>query len=308
MISFKSLHIFLNDCKDSRSFKWENYGYELWHLGNLTSKDNVPFKYNHEIKDGFLNCSKPLYISNQMVILSPDIPQQKYPVDHILNTFDIKIWSLIIMSLIFIMFINRFSFKLKSVNIRLQNIWQLFWIHFWPMIGKPHNLGFRCYLYLLWIIALFPLTEIVKNDLLANLLNQELIPLETIDDILELYDKKIVTRIYTDSFKVTDYNHYIKTNTIEKSEFTDKLLKMSKLFIKINEDIMDLVPFLDDPEQMVKIISSSVLIEDEEWVDIVLPFLKRIVSGHRGEAYIPFLITPFCYGYNFQFVSEVESL
>jgi hypothetical protein len=66
---------------------------------------------------------------------------------------------------------------------------------------------------------------------------------------------------------------------------------------------------LDDPHLIIDLVKKSALVEDDQSVEYFKTFLQRFISLHSGkESYIPKLITPLCYGPQFQFVKEVEKV
>jgi len=66
---------------------------------------------------------------------------------------------------------------------------------------------------------------------------------------------------------------------------------------------------LDDPHLMINLVKKSAVVEDDQSVEYFKTFLKRFISLYSGkESYIPKLITPLCYGPQFQFVKEVEKV
>jgi hypothetical protein len=60
---------------------------------------------------------------------------------------------------------------------------------------------------------------------------------------------------------------------------------------------------------MINLVKNSALVEDDQSIEYFKTFLQRFISLHSGkESYIPKLITPLCYGPQFQFVKEVEKV
>ncbi|CAG2164100.1 unnamed protein product [Oppiella nova] len=57
------------------------------------------------------------------------------------------------------------------------------------------NLGFRNYVYLLWVVSVTPVVHILQNDLTAQMVNRDVMNADTIDDLfddrLEVYRRII---------------------------------------------------------------------------------------------------------------------
>ena len=293
----KSVHLFVNLCEES-------LGRLIGQVfdGQLTSVDRVPQKYLFERNFGF-ECSEPLYISNQMVILSPNVKQQKFPIEDIFKAFDRFVWYLIIVSLFVIIITNKLSFDINSVNKKFQRLSDVFWIHFKPIIGIAENLGFQNQIYILWVFAMIPITAIIRNELLTNLLTKHLKYADTIEDLL---DNGLT--VYTDHYKIGDWANIKFTKDVQDFDFKEKLSKLTNKLQALEKDAMSLVEYLNDPAALLQLIYRSVMVQDEEWIKVLEPFFSKLVSTHIGEGYLPQLITPLCYGHNFSFIFEANLL
>jgi len=122
----------------------------------------------------------------------------------------------------------------------------------------------------------------------------------TIDDIL---DKRIT--VYSDEFKMKDWRNERFTINLAGS-FKQSFKKMTDKMLNMMNEAKNAEKFIDEPNKLIQLIERSVIVQDEEWTSVLQPFFARIVSTHIGNKYISSLITPLCYGHNFQFVKQAH--
>jgi hypothetical protein len=273
--------------------------------GKIDSIDRVPQHYDYETQNIYLrfNCSKPLFISNQISILSANVRKDIRPTMQIWKCFPINVWILICFAFIFIIIADKILSKNK--NHYLKSIYNIFWVYFKPLIGIGEHLRYYSFFYILWLISVRPLTEIFRNDLLANLIA---VPDRDIDNIDDLFVNDL--DVYTDRPKLerwTDSGIFmtlLKNNDYQKK--FEQLFKKTKSLDILQKNWEEL---FDETDKMKKLVMKSVLIEDDQSIEYFKIFLERFISLHSGkESYIPKLITPLCYGPKFKFVKESEEV
>ncbi len=264
----------------------------------------MPQLYDIETQDLEFNCSKPLYISNQVSILSANVRKEIPPAMEIWKCFEIRVWILICFAFIFIIIADKILSKNK--NRYSKSIYDIFWFYFKPLIGIGEHLRYYNLFYILWLISVRPLTEVFRNDLCANLIA---VPNRDIDNLDDLLVDNL--NVYTDGPKL----HYWRKDTYkELLQYNDNLKKFSQLAEKTKslDSLMEnevWKQLLDDPDLMINLVKKSALVEDDQSVEYFKTFLQRFISLHSGkESYIPKLITPLCYGPQFQFVKELEKV
>jgi len=277
---------------------YENHFYELVQDGKIVGLDRVPQLYDFETQNIYLhfNCSKPLYISNQLSFMSAVIKRETPPTMDLWKAFDIKIWILILLALMFTVIADRLLSKSNK------SFLDLIWIYLKSIIGIGGRSGYNKFIYLLWILCIFPLTEIFKNDLLANLVAVPNLYLDNIDD---LFDDNLM--LYTDGYKIGYWKDIIYRDTLYENDFRQKFEKLvvkTKAFDFQSDYWMKI---LDQPKKLRAIAKKVVIIEDDQSIRFFKDFLSRFIDIHLAEeAYIPKLITPLCYGPQFKFVEETE--
>jgi hypothetical protein len=146
------------------------------------------------------------------------------------------------------------------------------------------------------------LTEIFKNDLLANIVAVPNLYLDNIDD---LFDENLM--LYTDGYKIGYWKENVYRDTLYENDFRQKFEKLvvkTKAFDFQSDYWMKI---LDEPKKLRAIAKRVVIIQDDQSIIFFKDFLSRFIDLHLAEeAYIPKLITPLCYGPQFKFVEETE--
>ncbi len=260
--------------------------------------------YDFETQNLEINCSKPLFISNQVSILSANVRKDIPLPMEIWKAFDITVWILICFAFIFIIIADKILSKNK--NHYSKSIYNIFWVYFKPLIGIGEHLRYYSFVYILWLISVRSLTQIFRNDLCANLIVVTNRGIDNLDDLLvDNLD------VYTDGPKL----HIWKQEKFKELLLNnDNLKKFSQLTKKTKalDSLMEngvWKQLLDDPNLMIDLVKKSALVEDDQSVEYFKTFLQRFISLNLGkESYIPKLITPLCYGPQFQFVKEVEKM
>ncbi len=226
------------------------------------------------------------------------------PAMEIWKAFDIIVWIYICFAFIFIIIADKVLSKNK--NHYSKSIYNIFWVYFKPLIGIGEHLRYYSFFYILWLISVRPLTEIFRNDLCANLIA---VPNRDIDNLDDLLVDNL--NVYTDGAKLhywrqDDYKKFLQNNDNLK-KFSQLVEKTKPLDSLIENGVWK--QLLDDPHLMINLVKNSAVVEDDQSVEYFKTFLKRFISLYSGkESYIPKLITPLCYGPQFQFVKEVEKV
>ena len=52
-----------------------------------------------------------------------------------------------------------------------------------PLLSALDDLGYRNYLYILWVFSIVPIIDIIQNDLTARMVNRDVLNIDKIDDI-----------------------------------------------------------------------------------------------------------------------------
>jgi len=67
---------------------------------------------------------------------------------------------------------------------RDNSLFYYIWIYFKPLIGIAESFSYHNYIYILWVLSVFTLTEIFKNEILAKLISVPDLYADNIDDLL----------------------------------------------------------------------------------------------------------------------------
>ena len=285
---------------------------------NITALDNVPQNYEFETGARGFNCTKPLYMSYALMMLSKKVPKPLPPVIDIWKSLSIKSWSLIITSFIVFIFLNKIANSLNGNSRKLKSIFSYIWIYSKPILGIGEDLGVHNWFYILWLLLLFPLIEIVRNDLFGNLIHRDVIFANTIEDLL---DGRLT--LYTDHYKQGDWINSHFYSSFENNTFKHNFIELTKrvkiyddfktnspeeLFILLEELIPKFVAILKKPQELQELFDGIAIVQDETWMDILTTIAPRFAPIHKGQSYLPLLITPLCYNHNFKFGEMAEKL
>jgi hypothetical protein len=131
----------------------------------------------------------------------------------ILKGFSSQIWILIIISFLICLSTHLLIQKLKIKNFSITEVFLGIYICLQPFINcgdcrKPFNL-----IYLFWLISIFPLVELFKNDLSANLIAMKKTKIETIKELIESNNKVFAyTQSSVSIFTLNPNNFSLKEN------------------------------------------------------------------------------------------------
>ena len=120
--------------------------------------DCKPCDYHDYTQGRHLNCTRPLYLLNQISILSSFDTIHDYNLINLLNVYH---WSCLVMLAVCVLLFILIS-SLKST------IWDSFWAYIDPLIGRKDNKTFKSFSYTIYLLALIPFLEIIRNELLAS--------------------------------------------------------------------------------------------------------------------------------------------
>src|SRR5258708_26419367 len=141
--------------------------------------------YDYETEVKKLNCTKPLYISNQLTILSLVLKQDRPSAMDIFNAFNYIVWINIIIAFWTVVLVDTVTRNTHNGS-TIKRMLNLVWIYFPTLIGKQtKDSRFTNIVYLFWIISVIPLVEIFKNELLANIVAIPSKLINTIEDLLD---------------------------------------------------------------------------------------------------------------------------
>jgi hypothetical protein len=135
------------------------------------------------------------------------------------------------------------------------------------------------------------------------------VPNRDIDNLDDLLVDNL--NVYTDGPKLQYWKQYEYKRLLQNNDNLKKFSQLAEKTKSLDSLIENEVwkQLLDDPHLIIDLVKKSALVEDDQSVEYFKTFLQRFISLHSGkESYIPKLITPLCYGPQFQFVKEVEKV
>jgi len=264
--------------------------------GQVTGYDFTPMNYLLETQRN-ASCSRSLYLSNNMDILSPVNVEAFFPIVDIYKGLDRYVWFAIITALIALFIIHKLSNSLKQYS-----VFDFIWIYFKPLLMIGEALGHRNYLYLIWLICITHLVYVIQNDLLSHIVTRPEIYADTIEDLLD--DRY---EVYTDLWKYNAWRKPSFYNTFGNNTFRDNFVKLVTTRLR-TWDIKQLMDgsseITTSPQKMRKFFNNKVLIQDQNWMDVIVPYFPRFMAIHVGQQYLSVPITPLCVGPTFQFINQ----
>jgi hypothetical protein len=262
----------------------------------IDSYDNHPFNYAFSIEDG-MNCDQPLYMLNHFSFAGK-IRREKYAQRmDIIKGYSGKIWILILISLLCYVFTSLIIQKFETNKLSVKKTLSTISAYLQPFINcgecrKPFTL-----IYLFWLISIFPLVEIFKNDLLANLVALNETKIQTIQQLIA--SNNTPYNSYGIQFMLLNFESYFTDPEFSLKDELRILNMTSKRHSSIFEDRLKHENELT-PELLSKFFDSATFIEDENGIETANEMLKRFFNSYiADEKYFPFMVTSICYRPNF---------
>lgn len=251
-----------------------------------------------------VHCLKPEYLMNYFTFLTKVKEHSQKDTMDIWKVFDTKTWSTIALFYIFCILFNTIIKRhVKKTNI-LKNLFTSIYIYYQPLINggecrKPFN-----FIYLFWIISVFPLIEIFKNDMYVKLIQFKETRIDTVDELLNL-----------------NYTIFIHSSTLEfwneifpidyQNELTislNRLRSQAMTFGDMMGDWMVRLKGLPD-HQIMQEFSKIAISTHEHNIRVTEEVMKRFSKAHIGsDQYLLTLITPFCYKPNFGYEKLAQKM
>jgi len=267
----------------------------------IDSIDRHPITYNYEVSSLGINCDPPLYLLNKLTFAGK-IRKEKYSQNvDVMKGFSSEVWFLILISLLIYIFLNCLTEKFRNKTLLISKIFSSFYTYLLPFINCGDNRKPFTIIYLFWLISLFPLVEIFKNDLLANLVALNETKIETIQQLIDSnnrgfsYNERVITKL-------------IENPNEDLKEGLEILETRTKTFRQLLTNT-DLIETSKSPEQIAKFFDSVTLIDDELNIQVSYEIIRRFYKSYIAtEKYVPVLISPICYRPKFQHKDITQNL
>jgi len=212
--------------------------------------DDFPFMYSvlqDSISNHSLQCSKPLYFSNQLTLLSLIRSISGHPVNEIWKCYDTTVWTTLFGTFFWLVLISSIILASKSNNNPIWHLFFLSWKFFQPLLKKGSSIKPNITIYCIFLLTIIPIIAVFENFLTANLVTNQEIIINSIEDVLNSADdisvfafhKKDKLSIEQESSKIQDdielrqkfLDFAGKTEVYDKDIFIKKTLN-SEEFVK----------------------------------------------------------------------------
>jgi len=163
---------------------------------------------------------------------------------------------------------------------------------------KPFNL-----IYLFWIIGIFPLIEVFKNDLSSNLV---IIKERRMDTVQELLDSKFTIFFHSSTIQFWDQIFPIDP----QNELSIRMNSLKSQAMSFNDMNIYFGGLRDkSADQILNELNKFVVSTHEHNLRVTLEFLGRYSTAHMAEEqYLLTMITPFCHRPDFKHEKLAQSL
>jgi len=217
--------------------------YDLAAYNHIDIVDCLPCRYDRKILQR-LGCTRPLYLSNEISILSTVDRIDEYDSTSMLKVYNWDTWITFMITLIVLI-------SISSVKTTLRHS---FWSFIDPLFGKDNPHAVKGLTYALYLLAIIPFIEIMRNELLVKLVTVKEKSCDTIDDLMD-------PRVKVFSFIDMDYLNQVNKN-IEDARLRQKL---DKLFKKIGKStgLSDWLELIQEHGEIKKFGRNYAMIENE---------------------------------------------
>jgi hypothetical protein len=278
--------------------------FTLMETNKISSIDCYPCDFKDLTETFKLKCVRPLFIQNQMSMLTPVIKTQRYSsLINLSRIYDSSVWLTLIAILIFLSFIT--TFKMKYINKDKGKLYLLFgeslWIYFKTLLDKGDQKKFITYSYLFWLISILPVIEIYKNELFAKIVLVSERRVDTIDDIIA--DGSITVTINEKDLR----NLRKESVKTEDDVMREKINKLVSKTITLNADII--FNYIENVSEMKNRLKRVTILEDEYsmrwlygWTSI------HVKTRVASQSYFPSMITPMCFNQNYTHIEFTNKM
>lgn len=185
--------------------------------------------------------------------------------------------------------------------------------YFKPIVAKEaQTIHYTRILFISWLLGVFPLVEIFRNDMIAKIVEVRYRHIDSIEELLAEKELEIFNAVGDRML----FNHFanereLETGTEEEGE-ARRLANYKALLARSQELFYTQERWLDaimNPRLGVSVFRKAAIIEDENALDYFEQVLDRFMTTHRSkEIYMPSHITPTCFMSAFPYKKEIEKL
>jgi hypothetical protein len=217
------------------------------------------------ISNHSLQCSKPLYFSNQLTLLSPIRSISGHSVNEIWTCYDKTVWTTLFATFFWLVLISSIILASKSNNNPIWHFFFLSWKFFQPLLKKGSSIKPKMRIYCIFLLTIIPIIAVFENFLTANLVTNQEIMINSIEDVLNSADIKVFAFFEQDQLFIEQESSKIQDDIELRQKFLDFVGKTEVY----NKDI--LIKKTLNPKEFVKWASKSVGIMNDitmQWIQV----------------------------------------
>ncbi len=267
----------------------------------IDSIDLIPTNYFEMKEKPNITCVRPLFISNQLSIMTAIIKQSKYSSLFILQTYNIDVWLTLLSTVLLLSLINSIKLMKNNDTIKwlIKKYLSVIWILCESLLGKGKRNKLFTISYIFWLISILPIIEILKNGLFSIIIN---VPERMVNDIDELLDEKIISlTLSKGDFEMIDKESQLS------SALEEKFTKLRQKTILFEEKTIN--QFLKTPDKLKSFIKKTAILEDQYSMQWLYGTFKRYFKVHIGShSYFPVLLTPICFRSEFKHIQLANNM
>ncbi len=267
----------------------------------IDSIDFTPTNYFEMKEKPNITCVRPLFISNQLSIMTAIIKQSKYSSLFILQTYNIDVWITLLSTVLLLSLINSISLMKNNDTIKwlIEKNLSVIWIICESLLGKGGRKKLFTISYLFWLISILPIIEILKNRLFSIIIN---VPERMVNNIDELLDDEIISLTLSKG----DFEIIGKESQLS-SALKEKFTKLRQKTILFEEKTI--IRLLQNPNELKSFIKKRAVLEDQFSMQWLYGTFKRYFKVHIGsQSYFPVLLTPICFRSDFKHIQLANKM
>lgn len=265
---------------------------------------NTAINYVLYAKDLGINCTRPEFLMNYLSFITKVREQSRSDKMDIWKVFNAKIWTFILVFYLFCVLFNTIISRNNKFS-KLEKLLTFLFIYFQTLLNggdcrKPFN-----FVYLFWIISIFPLIEVFKNDILVNLITKNEIRIDAVEELLSLKFDHIF--FHSSTLELWDKIFPVDSQN-ELSISFNKMKHLGQSFSYMMQTWMFQLQSLPD-HQIMNRVEKIAISTHQHNIRVTHQVMSRFTSVHiASDQYLLTSITPFCYKPNFSHQNFAQNL
>ena len=285
-----------------------------------TSIDRVPFLYEYESSWDGVRCAPPLYLINQLQILTA-LTVEPTAVEDIFRAFSLAIWFTILVFYLLVVGLDVLLLRSdergggdhlhQNRNQKLSlgdRLWRSSINYFKVLLAKETaSSTFNRRLFLFWALGCLPLVEIFRNDMIAKIVESKF---RSVDSIEELLDQTKLTGLaLSGDLSLWKDPNFVSMAAIQYEEVRQRYQRLFARTEAMAFDDPKWLELMNSPRQLIEVLHTSAILEDEFAIRFFERLLVQILPVHLSrESYFPQYVSPICYIQTFPYRVQLEKL